>query len=122
MKIKKIINGQRLRRKYRVRKAVRGTAQRPRLCVQRSLKHMGCQLIDDDAGKTLVSATTRDKSVRDQIKSGDNCDAAAAIGKIIAERAVAAGITDVCFDRGASKYHGRVAALANAAREGGLKF
>lgn len=122
MKIKKIINGQRLRRKYRVRKAVRGTAQRPRLCVQRSLKHMGCQLIDDDAGKTLVSATTRDKSVREQLKSSDNCEAAAAIGKIIAERAVGAGITEVCFDRGASKYHGRVAALATAAREGGLKF
>lgn len=122
MKLKKIINGQRLRRKYRVRKAVHGTAQRPRLCVQRTLKHMGCQLIDDESGKTLVSASTRDKSVRDQIKSGDNCEAAAAVGKIIAERAVGAGVTQICFDRGSSKYHGRVAALANAAREGGLQF
>ncbi|MGN6546271.1 MAG: 50S ribosomal protein L18 [Aureliella sp.] len=122
MKLKKIINGQRLRRKYRVRKAVRGTAERPRLCVQRTLKHMGCQLIDDDAGKTLVSASTRDKSVRDQIKSADNCEAAAAIGKIVAQRAVEAGITQACFDRGSAKYHGRVAALANAAREGGLQF
>ena len=122
MKLKKIVNGQRLRRKYRVRKAVRGTAERPRLCVQRTLKHMGCQLIDDDAGKTLFSASTRDKSVRDQIKSGDNCEAAAAVGKILAQRAVQAGVTQVCFDRGASKYHGRVAALANAAREAGLQF
>ena len=122
MKLKKIINGQRLRRKYRVRKAVRGTADRPRLCVQRTLKHMGCQLIDDEAGKTLVSASTRDKSVRDQVKSGDNCEAATTVGKILAQKAVAAGITQACFDRGACKYHGRVAALANAAREGGLQF
>jgi large subunit ribosomal protein L18 len=122
MKLKKIVNGQRLRRKYRVRKAVRGTAERPRLCVQRTLKHMGCQLIDDDAGKTLFSASTRDKSVRGQIKAGDNCEAAAAVGKALAEQAVQAGVTRVCFDRGASKYHGRVAALANAAREAGLQF
>jgi large subunit ribosomal protein L18 len=122
MKLKKVINGQRQRRRYRVRKAVRGTAERPRLCVQRTLKHMGCQLIDDEAGKTLVSASTRDKSLRAQLKSGDNCEAAAAIGKALAERATQAGIRMACFDRGACKFHGRVAALANAAREGGLQF
>jgi large subunit ribosomal protein L18 len=92
------------------------------LSVQRTLKHVACQLIDDEAGKTLVSVSTRDKAVRDQFTSGDNCDAAAKVGKLAAERAVAAGITKVCFDRGAYKYHGRVAALANAAREGGLQF
>ena len=122
MKLKKIINGQRERRRFRVRKAVRGTAERPRLCVQRTLKHVGCQLIDDESGRTLVSASTRDKSVRDQVKSGDNCDAAATVGKIIAQRAVEAGIKRACFDRGACKFHGRVAALAGAAREGGLEF
>jgi large subunit ribosomal protein L18 len=122
MKLKKIINGQRQRRQWRVRKAMHGTADRPRLSVQRTLKHVGCQLIDDDAGKTLVSASTRDKSVRDQVQSGDNCQAATTIGKIIAERALAAGITKACFDRGAAKFHGRVAALATAAREAGLQF
>lgn len=122
MRMKKIINGQRQRRQWRVRKAVRGTAERPRLCVQRTLKHVGCQLIDDDAGKTLVSVSTRDKAVRDQFKTSDNCDAASQVGKLIAEKAVAAGISKVCFDRGAYKYHGRVAALASAAREGGLQF
>lgn len=122
MKLKKIINGQRQRRQWRVRKAVRGTAERPRLSVQRTLKHVGCQLIDDEAGKTLVAVSTRDKAVRDQFKSGDNCEAAATVGKLIAQRAVAAGISKACFDRGSCKYHGRVAALANAAREGGLQF
>ncbi len=122
MKLKKIINGQRQRRAWRVRKAVLGTAERPRLCVQRTLKHVGAQLIDDEAGKTLVSASTRDKSVRDQVKSGDNCEAAAAVGKILAERAKSAGISKACFDRGSCKYHGRIAALADAAREGGLSF
>lgn len=122
MRMKKIINGQRQRRQWRVRKAVRGTADRPRLCVQRTLKHVGCQLIDDDAGKTLVSVSTRDKAVRDQFKTSDNCDAATQVGKLIAEKAVAAGISKVCFDRGSYKYHGRVAALASAAREGGLQF
>ena len=122
MKLKKIINGQRERRRFRVRKAVRGTAARPRLCVQRTLKHVGCQLIDDESGRTLVSASTRDKSVRDQLKSGDNCQAAATVGKLVAQRAAEAGITQACFDRGACKYHGRVAALADAAREGGLQF
>ena len=122
MKLKKIINGQRERRRFRVRKAVRGTADRPRLCVQRTLKHVGCQLIDDEAGRTLVSASTRDKSVRDQIKSGDNCDAAATVGRIVAQRAAEAGIKQACFDRGSCKFHGRVAALAGAARESGLQF
>ncbi len=122
MKLKKIINGQRQRRRFRVRKAVRGTAARPRMCVHRTLKHMSCQLIDDEAGRTLVSASTRDKTVRSQVTSGDNCEAATAIGKIIAQRAKEAGITQACFDRGSCKYHGRVAAVATAAREGGLEF
>lgn len=122
MRLKKVINGQRLRRKYRVRKAVRGTAERPRLSVQRTLKHISAQLIDDEAGKTIVSAGTRDSAVRGQTPSGDNCQAAELIGKLIADKAKAAGITKVAFDRGSNKYHGRVAALANAAREGGLEF
>ena len=116
----KHLDKQRLRRRYRVRKKVQGDAERPRLCIYRSLKHMGCQIIDDLAGKTLVSASTRDKELRGQLKYGGNKDAAAAVGKAIAERAKAAGITAVRLDRGHCKYHGRVAALADAAREAGL--
>ena len=117
-----IVNGQRIRRKFRVRNAVRGTSDRPRLSVQRSLKHFGCQVIDDDAGKTLVSATTRDKALRGDLGFGGNAAAAAKLGKIVAERALKAGIKQVKFDRGNSKYHGRVAAFADAAREAGLEF
>jgi len=113
---------QRQRRKYRVRKRIRGTAECPRLSVFRSNKHMYAQLIDDQAGKTLVSASTRDKSLEKSVKAGGNKDAATAIGKAIGERAGEAGVKQICFDRGPFKYHGRVAALADAAREAGLTF
>lgn len=118
----KIVNKQRWRRKNRVRKKLRGDAECPRLSVNRSNKHLYCQLIDDEAGKTLASASTRDKTLADKITYGGNCEAAKIIGAAIAERAKAAGITQAIFDRGAYKFHGRVAELANAAREGGLQF
>ena len=113
---------QRLRRRFRVSKRVRGTPERPRLCVFRTLKHMYAQVIDDEAGKTLVAASTVDKDLRPNLKGGGNKAAAQAVGKAIAERATAAGIKDVCFDRREFKYHGRVATLAQAAREAGLNF
>ncbi len=122
MDIRKTVDGQRKRRAYRVRKKVRGNAERPRLCINRSLTNIGCQVIDDAQGVTLVSATTRDKDLRSQFKYGGNCEAAKALGKIVAERAIAKGIKTVCFDRGSCKYHGRVAAFADAAREAGLEF
>lgn len=95
---------------------------RPRLSVHRTNKQIYVQVIDDVAGKTLAAASTLDKDLRASLKSGGNIDAAAAVGKLIAERATKAGVTDVAFDRGAFKYHGRVKALAEAAREGGLSF
>jgi large subunit ribosomal protein L18 len=119
MKLKKIVNNQRRRRQFRVRKKVRGSADRPRLCVQRTLKHFACQAIDDESGTTLFSASTHSK---DFGKFGGNCDAAAEVGRLIAERAKAAGITQVRLDRGKAKYHGRLAAFADAARSGGLVF
>lgn len=112
----------RIRRKRRVRKPLQGTASKPRLSVFRSNKHVYCQIIDDGARQTLASASTRDKDLRSGMKATANTDAAAAIGKSIAEKAIAAGINEVSFDRGPYKYHGRVAALADAAREAGLKF
>ena len=119
---KKIINMQRIRRTHRVRKRVRGSASRPRLTVFRSSRHIYCQIVDDSCGKTLASASTRDATLRDQLKFGGNKSAAEVIGAAIAERAKAANIELVCFDRGPYKYHGRVAALADAARKGGLQF
>jgi large subunit ribosomal protein L18 len=118
----KQIGRQRTRRSYRVRKHVRGTSERPRLSVARSHKNMTAQIVDDTTGKTLVSASTVDKELSGKLKYGGNQAAAQAVGKAIAERAKAAGIAQVCFDRGPFKYHGRVAALATAAREGGLSF
>lgn len=118
----KQIQKKRLRRRHHVRNKLRGSADHPRLCVQRSLKHFSCQLIDDQSGKTLVSASTREKGLRSDIGNGSNCDAAALIGKAIAEKASAAGITAVKLDRGHNRYHGRVKAFAEAAREGGLEF
>lgn len=118
----KAIGRQRKRRSFRVRKRLRGTAERPRLSVSRSHKNIAVQLIDDEAGKTIASASTQEKSIADQVKYGGNRDAAAAVGKAIAERAAAAGVKAVCFDRGPYKYHGRVAELAGAAREAGLQF
>ncbi|REJ67562.1 MAG: 50S ribosomal protein L18 [Planctomycetota bacterium] len=122
MNHERAIRRQRQRRRFRVRKRLRGTAERPRLTVFRSNKHIYAQLVDDLAGKTLVSAGSTEKEIGKSIASGGNKDAAALIGKTIAERAKAAGLTNVMFDRGHCKYHGRVAALAEAAREGGLSF
>ena len=110
----------RLRRHNRVRKKVSGTAARPRLAVFRSAKHISAQVIDDVAGKTLAAASTNEKALRSS--TGGNKSAAEAIGKLVAERAKAAGVTTVVFDRGGFLYHGRVAALADAARAAGLEF
>lgn len=118
----KKIQSKRLRRRHHVRNKLRGSATQPRLCVQRSLKHFACQVVDDEQGTTIVSASTRDKSIRDQMKAGGNCDAAALVGKLVAERAVEAGIKTAQLDRGHNKYHGRVKAFAEAAREAGLQF
>ena len=106
----------------RVRMTVSGTAERPRLCVYRSLDHIYAQVIDDRAGKTLVSASSADKDTKKNLKGGGNVAAAKVVGKIVAERAKAAGVSKVVFDRGGYKYHGRVKALADAAREAGLQF
>jgi large subunit ribosomal protein L18 len=110
----------RRRRHNRVRKRVTGTAARPRLAVFRSTKHISVQVIDDVAGKTLAAAATTEKSLRSA--NGGNKAAAEAVGKLIGERAKAAGVTTVVFDRGGFLYHGRVAALADAARAAGLEF
>ncbi len=109
------------RRKLRVRRQLRKVANgRPRLSVHRSSKNIYAQVIDDENGVTLAAASTLDKGLR--AKSGADTTAAAAVGKLIAERAVKAGVKEVIFDRGAFLYHGRVKALADAAREGGLSF
>ena len=95
---------------------------RPRLSVFRSGKHIYAQVIDDDKGKVLVCASTTEKEIRSELKTGADKDAASFIGKNLAERAIAVGVKDVVFDRGGYKYHGRIKALADAAREGGLNF
>ena len=118
----KAIGRQRRRRSFRVRKNIRGTTDRPRLCVSRSHRHITAQVVDDTIGKTVVSASTADKALAKQLKYGGNKEAAEAVGKALAERALAAGLKEVRFDRGRCKYHGRVAALADAARAGGLEF
>jgi len=106
----------------RVRMKVSGTSERPRLCVYRSLDHIYAQIIDDRAGKTLVAASSADKDTKKNLKGGGNVAAAKVVGKEIATRAKAAGLAKVVFDRGGYKYHGRVKALADAAREAGLQF
>lgn len=113
-------NEARQKRHARVRKSVVGNPERPRLNVYRSTNHIYAQIIDDTAGKTLVSASSLDKTL--ELKTGGNVDAAKAVGKAIAERGKAAGISKVVFDRGGYLYHGRVANLADAAREAGLEF
>lgn len=118
----KQIQKKRLRRRNHVRNKLRGSAEHPRLTIHRSLKHFSCQVVDDLAGKTIASASTRDKAVRGDIANGGNCDAAAKLGSIIAEKAKAAGVTSVKLDRGHNRYHGRVKAFADAAREGGLEL
>ena len=110
----------RTRRHLRVRKKVTGSTVRPRLVVSRSSRHISVQLVDDTVARTLASASTLDDSIRGA--EGDKKARAAAVGKLIAERAKAAGIDKVVFDRGGYRYHGRIAALADAAREGGLEF
>ena len=122
MNEQKVFNQRRQRRRRHVRNRVQGTPDRPRLSVHRSLQHISCQIIDDRAGKTLVSASSCEQAVRANLRYGGNKDAAAVIGKRIAEKALAAGIKQVRFDRGHCKYHGRVAALAEAARAAGLEF
>jgi large subunit ribosomal protein L18 len=114
--------GPRDKRHYRLRRWVRGTAARPRLAVFRSLNHIYAQLIDDDGGRTLAAADSRSKEFRGANPRGGNVAAAKAVGTQVAQRAKAAGITQVVFDRGGYKYHGRVKALADAARAGGLVF
>jgi large subunit ribosomal protein L18 len=106
----------------RIRKKVKGTAERPRLSVSKSLKYISVQLIDDLAGKTLAQATSREPGIRGGHKSAANRSAATAVGSLIAERAQSKGISAVVFDRGGNLYHGNVKALADAAREKGLKF
>jgi len=113
---------QRIRRRYRVRRFIKGTADRPRLSVFRSHRHMYAQVIDDSTGRTLASASTQDRLLRPTVDFGGNRAAAEAIGRAVAERALAAGVKRVCFDRGSFRYHGRVSALAEAARAAGLEF
>lgn len=110
------------RRHRRVRAKVEGTPQRPRLNIFRSLSNIYAQVIDDVDGKTLAACSTIDKEVAKQIGDKDKKEAARVVGKVLAERAKSAGITTVVFDRGGYRYHGRVAALAEGAREGGLEF
>jgi large subunit ribosomal protein L18 len=110
----------RIRRHRRVRKKVRGTAERPRLAVFRSNKHITAQVIDDVAGRTVAAASTHEADLRDGATG--NVDAATAVGRLVAERARAAGVERVVFDRGGFMYHGRVAALADAARDAGLEL
>ncbi|MCB1486185.1 MAG: 50S ribosomal protein L18 [Bauldia sp.] len=111
------------RRAARVRRAIRTAANgRSRLSVFRSSKHIYAQIIDDAGGRTLASASTLDKDLRAKLKTGADTEAAAEVGKLVAERAIAAGVKDVVFDRGRYLFHGRVKALADGAREGGLNF
>ena len=112
----------RRKRHLRVRRRVSGTSARPRLCVFRSLKHIFAQLIDDSDGRTLVSASTLSKEARESIRGKSGIEASKAVGVLLAEKARAKSIESVRFDRGGYLYHGRVKALAEGAREGGLKF
>ena len=118
-KAKKLFRRRRDRIRYQLRRAAKG---RPRLSVFRSSQHIYAQIIDDTNGVTLASASSIEKDLRGDLKTGANADAASKVGSLIAERAKTAGITDVVFDRGGYRYHGRVKALADAAREGGLTF
>ncbi|MCF0233511.1 MAG: 50S ribosomal protein L18 [Thermoguttaceae bacterium] len=114
------LNKQRRSRKFRVSNAVKKHSTRARLCVFRSSRHISAQVVDDEQGKTLASAGTYEKDFRAANKNGGNVEAAAIIGKLVAERALAAGVTAVAFDRKGYRYHGRVKALADAARDAGL--
>ncbi|MBQ3184501.1 MAG: 50S ribosomal protein L18 [Firmicutes bacterium] len=115
-------NDKRVKRHARVRKNLFGTPERPRLCVYRSNKNISAQVIDDVNGVTLVSASSLDKELKAEIGYGGNKEAAKKVGEAVAKRALEKGIEEVCFDRGGFLYHGRVAELADGAREAGLKF
>ena len=115
-------NDKRVKRHARVRKNLFGTPERPRLCVYRSNKNISAQVIDDVNGVTLAAASSLDKDLKAELANGGNKDAAKKVGEALAKRALEKGIEEVCFDRGGFLYHGRVAALAEGAREGGLKF
>lgn len=117
-----IIQARRVRRQLRVRKRLTGTPSRPRLAVFRSSKHIYAQVIDDAAGKTLAAASTVEPQIKGEHPYGGNKAAATVVGRLVAERAKQAGIDKVCFDRRSYKYHGRIQALADAAREAGLQF
>ena len=112
----------RAKKHLKIRNRFSGTAERPRLAVFRSNNHMYAQVIDDSEGKTLVAASTVEKAVKSELEKTNNVDAAAYVGKVIAERAIAAGIKTVVFDRGGFIYQGKIKALADAAREAGLEF
>lgn len=115
-------NEARLRKHTRVRKKITGTTERPRLNVFRSLKHIYAQVIDDTTGNTIVAASTLDETLKGKVAFGGNKEAAQAVGKLIAEKAIDKGIKQVVYDRGGYIYHGRVKELAEAAREAGLEF
>ncbi|MCH4153638.1 MAG: 50S ribosomal protein L18 [Saccharofermentans sp.] len=112
----------RVRKHVRVRKKISGTTDCPRLCVYRSNSHIYAQVIDDTTGTTLASASSLDKEIKGSVANGSNVEAASAVGKLVAERAIAKEVKDVVFDRGGYMYHGRVQALAEAARTAGLNF
>jgi len=115
-------NATRQKRHYRLRNKISGTTQTPRLCVYRSNKHIYAQIIDDSLGSTLVAASTMEKTVSNGLKNTSNIDAAKAVGTAIAKKAIDKGIQSVVFDRGGYLYHGKIKALADSAREIGLKF
>ena len=115
-------NKARLKRHLRVRKKIEGTTARPRLNVFRASKHIYAQLIDDVKGVTIVSASTMDKELREQVTNGGSVESARKVGELVAKRAKEAGVSNVVFDRGGYLYHGRIQALADAAREAGLEF
>ena len=118
----RLVQTRRLRRQRHVRNRLSGTPERPRLAVFRSSKHIYAQMVNDQTGTTLVAASTMEPDIKAQVKYGGNKAAATVVGRVVAERAKQAGIDKICFDRRSYKYHGRVAALAQAARDAGLKF
>jgi len=122
MKAERIKSVRQARRVRRVRKKISGTPQRPRLAVSRSHRSIHAQVIDDSTGRTLCAASSQGKELREQIGYGGNRQAAAVVGKALGEKARALGIETICFDRRGRKYHGRIKALAEAAREAGLNF
>ena len=122
MNRQKLKHAQRVRRHQRLRNRIHGTAERPRLSVYRSVKHVYAQIVNDDEGRTLLTVSSISKDLRPTLKTGGDVKAAAAVGTKLAQAAVAAGIKKVAFDRGFGRFHGRIKALAEAARKGGLQF